>query len=84
MGVRLSGNLLPGQPDVLILSITETGARMIEPGGTMNPLGHWWFGIGIAVLFTGLGWMIWSRNCFGDLLGDGERFVERNRTTKSA
>ena len=61
VGVGLSGNLLPGQPDVLILSITETGARMIEPGWTMNPLGNWWFGIGIAVLFTGLGWIVTER-----------------------
>jgi aminobenzoyl-glutamate transport protein len=58
VGVGLSGNLLPGQHDVLLLGITETGARMIEPSWTMNPLGNWWFGLGIAGLFTGLGWMI--------------------------
>ena len=27
----------------LILGITETGARLIEPGWTMNPVGNWWF-----------------------------------------
>ena len=35
--VGLAGNLLPGQYDVLILSITETGARLIEPGWTIIP-----------------------------------------------
>ena len=40
---------------MLILSITETGARLIQPDWTMNPLGNWWFGVAIAVLFTGLG-----------------------------
>ena len=44
--VGLAGNLLPGQYDVLILSITETGARLIQPDWTMNPLGNWWFGVG--------------------------------------
>src|SRR5687768_12566863 len=59
--VGLSGNLLPGQYDVLVLSITETGARLIDPGWTMNPVGNWWFSIGIAVLFTGLGWIVTTR-----------------------
>jgi aminobenzoyl-glutamate transport protein len=59
--VGLAGNLLPGQYDVLILGITETGARLIEPGWVMNPLGNWWFGVGIAVLFTGLGWIVTER-----------------------
>jgi aminobenzoyl-glutamate transport protein len=58
VGVGLSGNLLPGSYDVLILGITETGARLIEPGWTMNPLGNWWFGLGIAALFTALGWIV--------------------------
>ncbi len=59
--VGLAGNLLPGQYDVLILSITETGARLIQPGWTMNPLGNWWFSLGIAALFTGLGWIVTAR-----------------------
>ena len=60
-GVGLSGNLLPGNYDVLILGITETGARLIEPGWTMNPLGNWWFGLGIAALFSALGWIVTER-----------------------
>ena len=42
--VGLSGNLLPGQYDVLVLSITETGARLIDPGWTIA------FYIGAAIL----------------------------------
>ena len=48
----LSGNLLPGQYDVMILSITQVGAQMIEPDWTMNPMGNWYFSIGIALAFT--------------------------------
>ena len=61
VGVGLAGNLLPGQYDVLILGITETGARLIQPGWTMNPVGNWWFSIAIAVLFTTLGWIVIER-----------------------
>ena len=60
-GVGLSGNLFPGQYDVLILGITESGARILEPGWTMNPLGNWWFGLGIAAVFTALAWFITER-----------------------
>jgi aminobenzoyl-glutamate transport protein len=61
VAVGLSGNLLPGQYDVLILGITETGARLIDPKWTMNPLGNWYFGVGIAVVFTTLNWIIIER-----------------------
>lgn len=60
-GVGLSGNLLPGQYDVLILGITETGARLIDPHWTMNPLGNWWFSLGIAAVFTLLAWAVAER-----------------------
>jgi aminobenzoyl-glutamate transport protein len=60
-GVGLSGNLFPGQYDVLILGITETGARILVPGWTMNPIGNWWFGLAIAAVFTAIGWFITER-----------------------
>ena len=78
--VGLAGNLLPGQYDVLILGITETGARLIEPGWTMNPVGNWWFSIGIAVLFTALGWIVTERIVaprLGAWHGDGPAASER-------
>ena len=59
--VGLSGNLVPGQYDVLIFGMTETGARLIDPTWTMNPLGNWWFGLGIAAVFTSLTWLIVGR-----------------------
>ena len=57
----LAGNLLPGQYDVLILGITQTGAALLDPGWTMNPVGNWWFMIAIAVAFVSLGWLIAAR-----------------------
>lgn len=59
--VGLSGNLFPGQYDVLILGITEVGARILVPGWTMNPLGNWWFSVATAIVFTGLGWFVTER-----------------------
>jgi len=78
--VGLAGNLLPGQYDVLILGVTETGARLIEPGWTMNPVGNWWFSIGIAVVFTALGWLVIERIVaprLGAWHGDGVEMRER-------
>ena len=59
--VGLAGNLVPGQYDVLLLGITETGARLLDPDWTMNPLGNWYFSVGIAVVFTSVGWWILER-----------------------
>ncbi|MDZ4374928.1 MAG: AbgT family transporter [Phenylobacterium sp.] len=59
--VGLSGNLLPGQVDVLLLSITETGARLLAPDWNMNPLGNWWFGAAQAVIFTLIAWVLVER-----------------------
>jgi aminobenzoyl-glutamate transport protein len=78
--VGLAGNLLPGQYDVLILGITETGARLIEPGWTMSPLGNWWFSIAVAVVFTSLGWVVTERIVaprLGPWHGDGSEVRER-------
>ena len=59
--VGLAGNLLPGQYDVLLLGITETGARLLVPDWTMNPVGNWYFSLGIAVVFTAVGWFVLER-----------------------
>jgi aminobenzoyl-glutamate transport protein len=60
-GVGLSGNLFPGQYDVLILGITETGAKILVPDWTMNPIGNWWFSLAAAFLFTTLAWIVTER-----------------------
>jgi aminobenzoyl-glutamate transport protein len=46
---------------VLILGITETGARILVPDWTMNPLGNWWFSLGTAFVFTALAWIVTER-----------------------
>lgn len=54
----LAGNLIPGQYDVLIFGITQTGAQLLLPEWTMNPLGNWWFLIAIAVANILTGWFV--------------------------
>lgn len=53
-----AGNLMPGQIDVLLFGFTQEAARIIDPAWTMNPLGNWWFILGIVILFTPAIWFI--------------------------
>jgi aminobenzoyl-glutamate transport protein len=61
VGTGLSGNLLPGQFDVMLLSITQVGARLVDPTWQMNPLGNWYFGIAIALAFTAAATLVLDR-----------------------
>lgn len=56
-----AGNVMPGQVDVLLLGITEAAARLIDPNFIMNPLGNWWFSIGICLTFAPVAWFITDR-----------------------
>jgi len=56
-----AGNISPGQIDVLLFGFTEEAAQIIDPNWTMNPLGNWWFIVGIVVLFTPIIWFITDR-----------------------
>ena len=56
-----AGNVMPGQIDVLLFSFTQEAARIVEPGWTMNPLGNWYFILGIVVLFTPIIWFVTDR-----------------------
>lgn len=56
-----AGNVTPGQIDVLLFGFTEEAAQIIDPSWTMNPLGNWWFILGIVVLFTPIIWFITDR-----------------------
>jgi aminobenzoyl-glutamate transport protein len=49
---------MPGQLDVLLFSFTQEAARIVEPGWTMNPLGNWYFILGIVILFTPIIWFL--------------------------
>lgn len=54
----LAGNLLPGQYDVLIFGVTQTGAQLLVPDWSMNPLGNWWFLLAIAAANVLTGWLV--------------------------
>jgi aminobenzoyl-glutamate transport protein len=81
--VGLSGNLFPGQYDVLILGITQTAARLLQPDWTLNPLGNWWFSLALAAVFTATVWVIADRVAaprLGPWTGDrGEAFFAAAR-----
>jgi len=51
-------NLLPGQFDVLILGITHSAAKIIDPNHLLNPLGNWWFTASLACCLLPVGWWI--------------------------
>jgi aminobenzoyl-glutamate transport protein len=53
-----AGNITPGQIDVLLFGFTEEAAQIIDPTWRMNPLGNWWFILGIVVVFTPIIWFI--------------------------
>ena len=56
-----AGNIMPGQLDVLLFGFTQEAARIVDPGWTMNPLGNWYFILGIVVLFTPIIWFVTDR-----------------------
>lgn len=56
VGVGLSGNILPGQYDIMLLGLSQTGAHLIDPSRGLNPLGNWWFSATVAVCYVLLGW----------------------------
>ncbi len=56
-----AGNITPGQIDVLLFGFTQEAARIIDPAWTMNPLGNWWFILGIVVVFTPIIWFVTDR-----------------------
>jgi aminobenzoyl-glutamate transport protein len=56
-----AGNIIPGQFDILILGITASAAKLVDPTYIINPLGNWWFTLSIGILFTPLAWFITDR-----------------------
>jgi len=83
----LAGNLAPGQYDVLIMSLTQTGANLLVPSWEMNPLGNWWFILAIAATFIGLGWIITVTVVeprLGPLEGSGEGASSQRRSLDPA
>jgi aminobenzoyl-glutamate transport protein len=56
-----AGNITPGQTDVILFGFTQEAARIIDPTWTMNPLGNWWFILGIVAVFTPIIWFVTDR-----------------------
>jgi len=52
---------MPGAFDILLFSFTQEAARIVDPGWTMNPLGNWWFIVGMVVVFTPIIWVLTDR-----------------------
>lgn len=61
VGVGLSGNVLPGQYDIMLLGLSQTGAHFLDPTRGLNPLGNWWFSAAVAVCYVLLGWWVADR-----------------------
>jgi aminobenzoyl-glutamate transport protein len=59
--VGLAGTLVPGAVDVLLLSITQVGAHLVDPSWRMNAAGTWYFGAALCLSFTAVGWVVLER-----------------------
>ena len=57
----VGGSLLPGNVDILLLSLTQTGAHLIDPDWQMNPLGLWFFSIALCFTYTVVGTLVIER-----------------------
>ncbi len=53
-----SANLLPGQLDALLLGLTQTAARTIDPSFTVNIAGNWYFIAAMLVIFLPVIWYL--------------------------
>lgn len=53
-----AANVLPGQFDVLLLGITQSAARLIEPARQLNPLGNWWFTATLGAVLLFVAWWV--------------------------
>lgn len=56
-----AGNLVPGQFDVLILGITQTAARFVDPVYGLYPLGNWWFTATLGLVLVPIAWFVNDR-----------------------
>jgi len=56
-----SSNLLITSLDPLLSTLTQTGARVIDPEYEVNAACNWWFMIASTFLLTGLGWFVTAK-----------------------
>ncbi len=57
-GAGFSANLLITSLDPLLAGLTQTGARVIEPGYEVNAACNWWFLIASTFMLTIVGWAV--------------------------
>jgi aminobenzoyl-glutamate transport protein len=56
-----SANLIPSGLDPILAGLTQSGAALIAPGISINPLCNLWFGAASAGLILLLGWFLTDR-----------------------
>jgi len=56
-----SANFVPSALDPMLQSISQVGARLIDPDIILNPLNNWFFTSASTLLIVGLGWYVADR-----------------------
>lgn len=56
-----SANFVPSSIDPMLQGITQTGAQILAPDITLNPLNNYFFTAASSILIIGLGWWITDR-----------------------
>ena len=82
-----SANFVPSALDPMLQSISQVGARLIDPEIVLNPLNNWFFTSASTLLIVGFGWYIADRIVDPRLMGtpvDGDLAVAPALETLSA
>ena len=53
-----SANFIPSAIDPMLQGISQTGAQILDPGVTLNPLNNYFFTASSSLLIIGLGWLV--------------------------
>lgn len=56
-----SANFVPSSIDPMLQGITQTGAQILSPDITLNPLNNYFFTAASSLLIIGLGWWVTDR-----------------------
>lgn len=56
-----SANFVPSSIDPMLQGITQTGAQILVPDITLNPLNNYFFTAASSILIIGLGWWVTDR-----------------------
>ena len=86
-----AANIIPGQFDALLLSITHSAALIIDPDHVLNPLGNWWFTAALGGVLFLVAWPLtkfivepgtqrWVVDGSALLASEGARVPDRRET----